>query len=203
VHSVQQGLDSVLKVHFVRFLLFLKACELTSLLWFVIWFPGYQQPHLMSLVVTGEHLLLYTILQSSNCEVHWEHWKLQVKCINMSVSMSVSLLISNNFYSYFLTQLFTSSQYCGMYTWWIICLQLHCTLLAEYASEKILKFCQYLTKIWTCLWYRQFIDLRCSVPNFEPLLCKNAASPRCSSWVFMNSYMCCIRKTPAAIPPNG
>jgi len=82
-------------------------------------------------------------------------------------------------------------------------LVMHCMLPAEYASEKILKFCQHLTKIWTYPWRHHCIDLRFSVLNFEPLLCKNAPTPSCSSCVFMKSYMCCVRKTPAAIPPMG
>jgi len=55
-------------------------------------------------------------------------------------------------------------------------------------------------KVWTYLWCCHFIDLWYSVPNFKPLLCKNAPTPNCSSWVFMSNYVCCFRKTPAATP---
>ena len=113
------------------------------------------------------------------------------------ISMIMRLHSATSLYMH----LFTLSQYCCMHVQWIICLWLHCTLPAKYASEKKLKFYQYLAKIWTYLRCRQFIDLWYSVPNFKTLLYKKTPRPSCSSWVFMNTYMCCIRKTPAAIPP--
>jgi len=74
-------------------------------------------------------------------------------------------------------------------------------LPAEYVSKKFLKFCQYLTKIWTYQWCRQFIDLWYSVPNFKTLLCKNAPTPSCSCWVFHEQLYVLYQKHTSCNPP--